>query len=110
MGMGGAVVLFAVGAILKFATSAHVSGIDLQQIGVIIMLVSALWFAIMVAIYFSRRRSTVLREERVTGDPIYQGRQRRVYQERSDYDSSDPAYRAGQRRVYEERSDYDEPI
>jgi hypothetical protein len=109
--MGGAVVLFAVGAILKFATSAHVSGIDLQQIGVIIMLVSALWFAIMVAIYFSRRRSTVLREERVTpGDLAYQGRQRRVYQERSDYDSSDPAYRAGQRRVYEERSDYDEPI
>jgi hypothetical protein len=109
--MGGAVILFAVGAILKFATSAQVSGIDLQQIGVIIMLVSALWFAVMVAIYFSRRRSTVLRDEQVLpGEPAYRGRQRRVYQERSDYDPGDPAYPGRERQVYEERSDYNEPI
>ena len=88
MGMGGAVVLFAVGAILKFATSARVSGIDLQEIGLIIMVVSAIWFAIMVAMYFSRRRTTVVRDQEVLpGDPAYRGRTRRVYEERSDYDN-----------------------
>src|SRR5215470_17658116 len=101
MGMGGAVVLFAVGAILKFATSARVSGFDLPTIGVIIMVVSAIWFAIMVAIYFSRRRTSVIRNQQVTtGDPGY----------REDVYRSDPAYRGRARRTYEERTDYDEPI
>jgi len=94
MGMGGAVVLFAIGAILKFATNARVSGIDLQQVGVIIMVASAVWFVVMVAMYFSRRRTVVSRDryEAPTvpagpGDPRYDDpRYRRTYQERSEYD------------------------
>src|SRR5690348_11243761 len=70
MGLGGAVILFAVGAILRFATNAKVSGIDLQTIGVIIMVVSAIWFVAMLAMYFSRRRTTITQDRRVAAsDP-----------------------------------------
>jgi hypothetical protein len=100
MGMGGAVVLFAIGAILKFATSAQVSGFDLQTIGVIIMVVSAIWFAIMMAVYLSRRRTSVVRDQVTTVDPGYR---EGVYR-------SDPTYRGQTRRTYEERSDYNEPL
>ena len=42
MTIGTSVLLIAVGAILKYAVTAHVSGIDLQTVGVILMLVGIL--------------------------------------------------------------------
>jgi hypothetical protein len=38
-GVGTSLVLIAVGAILKYAVTAHVSGLNLQTIGVILMIV-----------------------------------------------------------------------
>jgi hypothetical protein len=52
MGIGTSIVLIAVGAILKYAVTASVSGIELQTVGVILMvagiiglLLSLLWTA-----------------------------------------------------------------
>ena len=42
MSIGTSILLIAVGAILKYAVTAHVSGIDLQTVGVILMLVGIL--------------------------------------------------------------------
>ena len=42
MTIGTSIVLIAVGAILKYAVTAHVSGIDLQTVGTILMLVGIL--------------------------------------------------------------------
>jgi hypothetical protein len=49
--------LIALGAILKFAVTARVAGIDLQTAGVILMVVGAVGF--LVSLYFAARsRST----------------------------------------------------
>jgi hypothetical protein len=42
MTIGTSILLIAVGAILKYAVTTHVSGIDLQTVGVILMLVGIL--------------------------------------------------------------------
>jgi len=42
MTIGTSLLLIAVGAILKYAVTTHVSGIDLQTVGVILMLVGIL--------------------------------------------------------------------
>jgi hypothetical protein len=42
MTIGTSILLIAVGAILKYAVTAHVSGIDLQTVGVILMLVGVI--------------------------------------------------------------------
>jgi Domain of unknown function (DUF6458) len=41
MTIGSSLFLIAVGAILKFAVTAHVAGVDLQVVGVILMIVGA---------------------------------------------------------------------
>jgi hypothetical protein len=53
MGIGTSIFLIAVGAVLKYAVTAHVSGIDLNVVGVILMiagvvglLLSLLWMTI----------------------------------------------------------------
>jgi hypothetical protein len=40
--LGTSLFLIAVGAILKFAVTAHVAGVDIQTVGVILMIVGAL--------------------------------------------------------------------
>jgi hypothetical protein len=42
MTIGTSILMIAVGAILKYAVTAHVSGIDIQTVGVILMLVGIL--------------------------------------------------------------------
>ncbi len=44
MGIATSIVVFAVGAILKFATTVHSSDFDIQTIGVILMVVGAVGF------------------------------------------------------------------
>ncbi|MEA2251909.1 MAG: hypothetical protein QOI62_407 [Solirubrobacteraceae bacterium] len=46
MTIGTSLFLIAVGAILKFAVTAHVAGVDLHTVGVILMLVGGLGLAI----------------------------------------------------------------
>jgi hypothetical protein len=72
MGIGVSVFLLAVGAILAFAIDVSVSGIDLDTVGVILMIVGALGLLISTLFlssfspYGSRAgaRDTVVREER----------------------------------------------
>lgn len=71
MGIGVSVFLLAVGAILAFAVDVTVSGLDLDTVGVILMIVGAIGLLIS-ALFLSgfssygRRadRETVVREER----------------------------------------------
>jgi hypothetical protein len=57
MGIGAGVFLIAAGAILAFAVHAQVSGIDIQTIGVILMVVGALGVALDLAVFAPRRRT-----------------------------------------------------
>lgn len=56
MSLGASLFLIAVGAILKFAVTADLSGIDLQVVGVILMIIGVLGFAISMFFYLSARR------------------------------------------------------
>jgi hypothetical protein len=107
MGLGGAIVLIAIGAILKFATNTRVSGVDLPTIGVILMLVGVIWFVAMLVVYMGRRRTVVSRQVAPTApDPAYDDP---AYNRTVD---SGPAYggRPRRRGAYEERTRYDEPL
>ena len=46
MTVGGALFLIAVGAILYFAVTAHVAGIDIQTVGLILMIVGVVGLAL----------------------------------------------------------------
>jgi len=77
MGIGVSVFLMALGAILTFATEFDVSGLDIDVIGVILMLAGLVGLVMTVAVWGPRRRATrVVEEER----PI--AGERRVYEER----------------------------
>lgn len=60
MGIGGSLALIAVGAILKFAVTKHLSGINVGTVGVILMLVGAVGMAITLAVMTGRRRTDVV--------------------------------------------------
>jgi Domain of unknown function (DUF6458) len=67
MGIGVAVFLIAIGAILTFAVHATVSGVSLQTIGVILMVVGGIGLLAVLTVFAPRRRTAV--EERVI-DPL----------------------------------------
>jgi hypothetical protein len=102
MGVGTSIVVFAIGAILKFATNVHSSSFNIQTIGVILMIVGAVGFV--VSLFFwgswggfggnSYRRRTVYQDtpaDRTMVDPRYQ---------------AGPPMGSGQRVVDEERRGY----
>ncbi|MCU1657045.1 MAG: hypothetical protein JWO57_1701 [Pseudonocardiales bacterium] len=60
MRIGGSLFLIALGAILKFAVTAHVKGLDLQAMGVILMIVGAVGLAITLTWMSMRRRTDVI--------------------------------------------------
>jgi hypothetical protein len=69
MGIGTSIFLIAVGAILKFAVTDHISGVNLATVGVILMivgivglLISILWMTIWAD--RTRRNDVVYRRER----------------------------------------------
>lgn len=69
MGIGASIFLIAVGAILAFAVKATFSGISVQTIGYILMIVGAIGLLTTLFIFGPRRRSTaVVEEERVVRD------------------------------------------
>ncbi len=59
MGIGVSVFLIAVGAILTFALDVTVSGIDLDLVGVILMIAGALGVILDLVIFAPRRRGVV---------------------------------------------------
>ena len=59
MGIGVGIFLIAVGAVLAFAVDASVNGIDLQTVGVILMIVGALGLVLDLVIFAPRRRRVV---------------------------------------------------
>ena len=70
MGIGTSIFLIALGAILKFAVTASVSGIELATVGVILMVVGIVGLLIsLVWLMQAERRATVARERVVERDP-----------------------------------------
>lgn len=73
MTIGTSIFLIAVGAILKFAVHTSVSGVNLQTIGVILMIVGVLGLILSffwLTAWRDRRRDVVV-EERVVDDRRY---------------------------------------
>jgi hypothetical protein len=60
MTIAAALVLIAIGAILKWAITADVNGVNLDMIGVILMIVGAIGFVIALIMMFARRRTDVV--------------------------------------------------
>ena len=60
MRIGGSLFLIAVGAILKFAISDHVNGVNLGVVGVILMIVGAVGLLITVVWMSTRQRTEVI--------------------------------------------------
>jgi hypothetical protein len=75
MGIGGSIFLLALGAILAFAVNAHVSGIDINVVGYVLMLAGLIGLIITLWYWNSRRRSTVVSQSQsrpvVRGDGGY---------------------------------------
>jgi hypothetical protein len=70
MTIGGSIFLIAVGAILKYAVTDSISGIDLQTIGVILMVAGVLGLVIGLFMYANTtRRGGVVERERYVDDP-----------------------------------------
>jgi hypothetical protein len=64
MGIGIGIFLIAVGAVLAFAVDAEVSGIDVQTIGVILIIVGALGVLLDLFLFAPRRRTVTETVER----------------------------------------------
>jgi Na+/proline symporter len=77
MGIGAGILLIAIGAILAFAVNWHVSGLDLQVVGWILMVVGV--FGVVLFFTFWNRRSgaRVVTERRAYDEPVVT--ERRVY-------------------------------
>lgn len=61
MRIGGALVLIALGAVLKFAVTVNDDhGFNINMIGIILMVVGALWLVAELVYSFSRRRTDVV--------------------------------------------------
>ena len=72
MGIGTSIFLIAVGAILKFAITENVQGVDLGVVGVILMVVGAaglLLSFLWMTIWADRRRGTVVADRAVVREP-----------------------------------------
>lgn len=75
MRIGASLFLIAVGAILKFAVTTQVNGVDVGTIGVILMVVGVVGLLITVALMTTRRRTDVIHRHDGTtvitpGDPV----------------------------------------
>ena len=89
MRLGTAIVLLALGAILTFATDVTVSGLDLDVVGWILMLVGVVGFVLTLVVWMPRRRVA-----RTAVAPVEVVEEHRV---------------APRRQVVEERRMYEDP-
>jgi hypothetical protein len=75
MRIGASLLLIAIGAILKFAVNTHVNGVDLNAVGIILMIVGVVGLLITLALMTARRRTDVVHRANGTtvispADPI----------------------------------------
>ena len=75
MRIGASLFLIAIGAILKWAITAHIDGVNLGVVGVILMIVGIIGLLFDLALWGTRRRTVVTRRPGATyvsepGDPI----------------------------------------
>lgn len=89
MNIGVSIFLITLGAILAFAVNATISGLDINVIGVILLVVGLGWLALSLVLLSSRRT----RLRRTTGGALVE--ERRVYNE-------PPAPTAYETTVYDE--------
>jgi hypothetical protein len=94
MGIGGSIFLLAVGAILAFAVNAHISGIDINIIGWILMAAGLIGLIITLWYWNSRRRTVVRRqtEQPVVGGTAYPAERREYRETREDVPPPPPGY------------------
>ena len=92
MGIGGSIFLLALGAILAFAVNAHISGIDINVVGYVLMLAGLIGLIITIWYWNSRRRSTVVSQSQrpVMRDGTYVNEYRET--RRDDPPPPPPAY------------------
>ena len=93
MGIGGSIFLLALGAILAFAVNAHISGIDINVVGYVLMLAGLIGLIITLWYWNSRRRSTVVSQSQrpvMRGDGTYVNEYRET--RRDDPPPPPPAY------------------
>jgi hypothetical protein len=57
MTLGASLFLIGLGAILRFAVTAELAGIDIQVVGTILMIIGVIGFLISLFLYLSARRS-----------------------------------------------------
>ena len=74
MGIGAGIFLIAIGAILKYAVTAHVSGLDLGTVGIVLMAVGAVGFVISLAWLLSQRRRAMVVQQRSYVEPVVEDR------------------------------------
>jgi hypothetical protein len=74
MSFGSSIFLIAVGAILRYAVTTTVSGVSLQTVGLILIIVGILGLvlSLMYLFVWNPRRPAVARERVVERDPYYQ--------------------------------------
>ena len=60
MRIGASLVTFAIGAVLKFGVTAHINGLSIGVIGVILMIIGAVGLLITLAMLSTRRRTDVI--------------------------------------------------
>ncbi len=65
MGIGASITLLAIGAILAFAVDATISGLDIQVIGIILMVCGALGLLLTMLVFGRRDRTVGVHEDRV---------------------------------------------
>jgi uncharacterized protein DUF6458 len=89
--IGLSLLLIAIGAILKFAVTTHVSGLNVATVGVILMVVGAIGLVLSLIWLAVRRRTDVIHEGGPTvypGDPS--GRTVRQRSRTTYYEPNDP--------------------
>ncbi len=69
MGIGTSLLLIAVGAVLKFAVTATTSGINIQTVGVILMIVGAVGLLLTLIWYVNHRERYVAADRTYSADP-----------------------------------------
>jgi hypothetical protein len=84
--IGGSLFLIAVGAVLKWAVSYQVSGVDLRTVGTILFVVGLIGLVVTLIMWGARRRTDVISRHDVVGG---RGREvsRSTYIEPSELDS-----------------------
>lgn len=71
MRIGASLFLIAIGAILKFAVTKKISGVDISTVGIVLMIVGVIGLLISLILLTTRRRTDVIHEPGAAGRTTY---------------------------------------